>query len=59
MIKWFRTHKGLRKEIGKLNHQIEMMQEHIHSQKVENLDLQRELELVKKLLDISENTKRY
>ena len=59
MIKWFRTHKGLIKEIGKLNHQIKMMQEHMHSQKVEKLELERELELVKKLLDISENTKRY
>ena len=58
MIKWFRTHKSLRDEIGRLKHQIKLMQEHIRAQKEENLSLKRKIRELEMLWDI-EMKKRY
>ncbi len=58
MIKWFRTHKSLRDEIGRLKHQIKLMQEHIRAQKDENLSLKRKIRELEMLWDI-EMKKRY
>lgn len=58
MIKWFRTHKSLRDEIGRLKHQIKLMQEHIRAQKDENLGLKRKIRELEMLCDI-EMKKRY
>ena len=58
MIKWFRTHKSLRDEIGRLKHQIKLMQEHIRAQKDENLSLKRKVRELEMLWDI-EMKKRY
>jgi len=59
MIKWFRTNKGLRKENKKLKDQIKVMQEWVLGQNRKEMTLKREISDLKKLLDISENTKRY
>ena len=59
MIKWFRTNKGLRKENKKLKNQIKVMQEWVLGQNRKEMTLKREISDLKKLLDISENTKRY
>lgn len=59
MIGWFRTNKRLKKEVRELEYKICLMQEHILSQKEENLRHKREINDLKKLLDIAENTKRY
>ena len=58
MIKWFRTHKSLRDEIGRLKHQIKLMQEHIRAQKDENLSLKKKIRELEMLWDI-EMKKRY
>ena len=58
MIKWLRTHKSLRDEIGRLKHQIKLMQEHIRAQKDENLSLKRKVRELEMLWDI-EMKKRY
>jgi len=59
MIKWFKTNKKLKKEVRELEYKIKLMQEHIVSQKDENLRQKREINDLKKLLDIAENVKRY
>lgn len=59
MIGWFKTNKRLKKEVRELEYKIRLMQEHILSQKEENLRHKREINDLKKLLDIAENTKRY
>ena len=59
MIKWFRTNKGLRKENKKLKDKIKVMQEWVLGQNRKEMTLKREIPDLKKLLDISENTKRY
>jgi len=59
MIKWFRTNNKLKKEVRELEYKIKLMQEHIVSQKEENLRQKREINNLKKLLDIAENVKRY
>ncbi len=59
MIKWFRTNKGLRKENKKLKDKIKVMQEWVLGQNRKEMTLKREISDLKKLLDISENTKRY
>ena len=58
MIKWFRTHKSLRDEIGRLKHQIKLMQEHIRAQKDENLSLKKKIRELEMLWDI-EMKKKY
>ena len=59
MINWFKTNKKLKKEVRELEYKIKLMQEHIMSQKEENLRQKREISDLKKLLDIAENVKRY
>jgi predicted nucleic acid-binding Zn-ribbon protein len=58
MIKWFRTHKSLRDEIGRLKHQIKLMQEHIQAQKDDNLSLKKQIRELEMLWDI-EMKKKY
>ena len=58
MIKWFKTHKSLRDEIGRLKHQIKLMQEHIRAQKDENLNLKKKIKELEMLWDI-EMKKKY
>jgi peptidoglycan hydrolase CwlO-like protein len=58
MIKWFRTQKSLRNEIGRLNHQIKLMQDHIQSQKEENMSFKKRIRELEMLWDI-EMKKRY
>lgn len=58
MIEWFRTHKSLRDEIGRLKHQIKLMQEHIRAQKDENLSLKKKIRELEMLWDI-EMKKKY
>lgn len=59
MIEWFKTNRKLKKEVRELEYKIKLMQEHIVSQKDENLRQKREINDLKKLLDIAENVKRY
>lgn len=59
MIEWFKTNRKLKKEVRELEYKIKLMQEHIVSQKDENLRQKREINELKKLLDIAENVKRY
>jgi predicted nucleic acid-binding Zn-ribbon protein len=58
MIKWFRTHKSLRDEIGRLKHQIKLMQNHIQAQKDDNLSLKKQIRELEMLWDI-EMKKKY
>ena len=58
MTKWFRTHKSLRDEIGRLKHQINLMQNHIQSQKDENVSLKKKIRELEMLWDI-EMKKKY
>jgi len=58
MIKWFRTHKSLRDEIGRLKHQIKLMQNHIRAQKDDNLSLKKQIRELEMLWDI-EMKKKY
>jgi len=59
VIEWFKTNRKLKKEVRELEYKIKLMQEHIVSQKDENLRQKREINELKKLLDIAENVKRY
>jgi len=59
MLKWWRTNKELKTEIGRLEHQIRLMQDHFAVQKEEILSLNKKVYELEKLLDIAENTKRY
>jgi hypothetical protein len=59
VIEWFKTNRKLKKEVRELEYKIKLMQEHIVSQKDENLRQKREINDLKKLLDIAENVKRY
>ena len=59
MIEWFKTNRKLKKEVRELEYKIKLMQEHIVSQKDENLRQKREINDLKKLLDIAENVKSY
>ena len=58
MIKWFRTHKSLRDEIGRLKHQIKLMQKHIQAQKEDNVSLKKKIRELEMLWDI-EMKKKY
>lgn len=59
MLKWWKTNKELKTEIGRLEHQIRLMQEHIRAQNDEKVSLNKRIRELKMLLDIAENTKRY
>jgi len=56
---WFKTNKELKTEIGKLEHQIKLMQDHFAVQNKEILSLKKKVFELEKLLDIAQNTKRY
>jgi peptidoglycan hydrolase CwlO-like protein len=51
--------KKLKEEIGRLEHQIKLMQDHIQAQKEENLSSKKKIRELEMLLDIANNTKRY
>ena len=56
---WWKTHKELKNEIGRLEHQIKLMQDHIQAQKEEILICNKKVRELEVLLDIEQNTKRY
>jgi phage shock protein A len=55
----FGRSKKLKEEIGRLQHQIKLMQEHIQAQNDEKVSLNKQIRQLEVLLDIAENTKRY
>jgi len=55
---WFKTNKELKTEIGKLEHQIKLMQNHIQAQKDENVSLKKKIRELEMLWDI-EMKKKY
>jgi peptidoglycan hydrolase CwlO-like protein len=57
-MKWWKTHKELRTEIGRLEHQIKLMQKHIETQKEENVSLKSKIRELEMMWDI-ETTKKY
>lgn len=57
-MRWWRTNKELKTEIGRLEHQIKLMQEHIQAQNEENLSLKRQIRELEMLWDI-EMKKKY
>ena len=63
---YFKSKKELEEQLGHLQHQIRLMQDHIAVQKAENLslnerifELERKNQITQALLDVSSNTKRY
>ena len=56
---WWKTHKELKTEIGRLEHQIKLMQEHIAVQNNQEMSLKRKVRELELLLDIAQNTKKY
>lgn len=52
MLKWWKTHKELRNEIGRLEHQIKLMQQHIQAQKEEKMSLNKRIRELEMLWDI-------
>ena len=63
---YFKSKKELEEQVGHLQHQIRLMQDHIAVQKAENLslnerifELERKNQITQALLDVSSNTKRY
>ena len=64
--KYFKSKSELEEQLGHLQHQIRLMQDHIAVQKAENLslnqqifELERKNQITQALLDVSSNTKRY
>lgn len=55
---YFKSKPKLEGEIGRLNHQIKLMQEHIQAQKDDNMSLKKKIRELEMLWDI-ETTKRY
>lgn len=55
----FGRNKKYKEEIGRLEHQIRLMQDHFAVQKEEILSLKRKVRELEILLDIEQNTKRY
>ena len=51
--------KKLREEIGRLENQIKLMQDHIRAQNEEKLSLKKRIRELEMLWDIERNTKRY
>ena len=51
--------KKLKEEIARLEHQIQLMREHITAQNNEELSLKKKIRELEMLLDIANNTKRY
>lgn len=58
MIKMFRTNKTLRTEIGRLEHQIKLMQEHIQAQNEEIMSSKSKIRELEMLWDV-EMKKKY
>jgi len=58
MIKWWRTNKELETEIGRLEHQIRLMQDHFAVQNKEILSLKKQIRELEMLWDI-EMKKKY
>ena len=63
---YFKSKKELEEQLGHLQHQIRLLQDHIAVQKAENLslnerifELERKNQITQALLDVSSNTKRY
>ena len=57
--KYFKNKKELDEEIGRLKHQIHLMQEHIHNQKEDILKLERQLQISQQMWDVENLTKKY
>jgi len=55
----FGRNKKYKEEIGRLEHQIRLMQDHFAVQKEEILSLKKQIRELEMLLDIAQNTKRY
>lgn len=55
----FGRNKKLKDEIGRLEHQIKLMQDHIRAQNDEKVSLKNKIRELEILLDIANNTKRY
>ena len=58
LFKFIRTHKELRNEIGRLEHQIKLMQQHIQAQNEEKMSLNKRIRELEMLWDI-EMKKKY
>ena len=58
MLKWWKTHKELKTEIGRLEHQIKLMQEHIQAQNEEIMSSKSKIRKLEMLWDI-EMKKKY
>lgn len=58
MLKWWKTNKELKTEIGRLEHQIKLMQKHIQAQKEEILSSKSKVRELEMLWDI-EMKKKY
>jgi len=58
-MKWWKSNKELKTEIGRLENQIQLMREHIAVQKEEILSSKKKIRELEMLLDIANNTKRY
>ena len=56
---YFKSKTELNDKVGRLEHQIKLMQEHIQAQNKQQMSLKRKVSELEMLLDISENTKRY
>ena len=59
MIKWFRTNIKLRKELKKKQEEIDNLRNDWFKKRKEISDLKRELDLARKMWDISDKTKKY
>ena len=55
---YFKSKSKLTDRVGKLEHQIKLMQEHIQTQKEENISLKEQIRNLEMMWDI-ETTKRY
>ena len=55
----FGKRKKLKEEIGRLEHQIKLMQEYIQAQKEEIVNSKKKIRELEMLWDIERNTKRY
>jgi len=56
---YFKSKVKLENEVGRLNHQIGLMQVHIQEQREEMKRLERATELARRMWDLSDKTKTY
>jgi hypothetical protein len=59
MIKWFRTNKKLKELLKKKTEEADNIRNEWFKQRKLITELQRELELARKMWDVSDKTKRY